>query len=112
AKPVIRPGHGTESQLVQVVATGDEERRMPLGRKPLPADAVELLRRWIDSGAPEGTRPDTDAAPARRGPARAIDVTVRTALVPPREAFADIPPAALALSLRIGPLAPATSVAF
>jgi hypothetical protein len=110
-KPVLRPGNSRESLLVQLLLTEDEERRMPLGRPPLPADTIALLRRWIDSGAPEGVRPDTDTVNAR-GPARAIDVTVRTTLVPPREAFPAVPPAPLALSLRIGPLTPATTVAF
>jgi hypothetical protein len=111
AKPVIRPGNSAESPLVQLIVTADEERRMPLGRKPLPADAVDLLRRWIDGGAREGTRPDTETA-ARRGPARAIDVTLTTTLVPPRGVFPDVPPAALGLTLRMGPVPIATSVAF
>jgi hypothetical protein len=111
AKPVIRPGNSAGSPLVQLVVSADEERRMPLGRKPLPADAVDLLHRWIDGGAKEGTRPDTEAA-AKRGPARPIDVTLATTLVPPREAFPDVPPAALGLTLRMGPVPAATSVAF
>ena len=30
---------------------------MPLGGKPLPDEAVAVLKDWIDSGANEGTRP-------------------------------------------------------
>jgi hypothetical protein len=111
ARPAIRPGNSAGSPLMQFVVSADEERRMPLGRKALPADAVDLLRRWIDGGAKEGTRPDAETA-VRRGPARAIDVTLTTPLVPPREVFPNLTPASLALSLRMGPVAPAVSVAF
>ncbi len=111
-RAVLRPGRSRDSLLIQLLVTQDEERRMPLGRPPLPAEAIDLLRRWIDRGAPEGVRPDTAAVAARAGPARAIEVTIRTALVPPREAFPAIPSAPLVLSLPIGPLTPATSVAF
>jgi hypothetical protein len=110
-RPVVRPGRSADSPLVQLVVTDDAERRMPLGRKPLPAEAVDLLRRWIDAGAPEGPRPSAETTAAPR-PRRTTDVTVATTLVPPREVFPDVPPAALHLALPAGPMPPATAVAF
>ena len=31
---------------------GEPCDRMPLGRDPLPAEEIELIRRWIEAGAP------------------------------------------------------------
>ena len=38
--------------------TNDTEKRMPLASPALPQESIALLRRWIDSGAREGTKPD------------------------------------------------------
>jgi Tol biopolymer transport system component len=115
-KGMVHPGKSGESLLVQVVTTADTEKRMPLGGKPLPPPTIDLLRRWIDAGAKEGTRPAGDSAavvtapPPRRG--RKLDVVLNTALVPPRDAFAAVPPAPLSLTLHVGPLSPVTAVRF
>ncbi len=111
-KPVIVPGQSGESLLVQLVLSNDSERRMPLGQPALPPEAVELLRRWIDAGAPEGKRAESAKPDSPGKPRRYVDVTIPTPVVPPREAFPGVTPAPLTLSLKIGPLAPATAVAF
>jgi hypothetical protein len=111
-KPVVVPGKPGDSLLLQLVTTTDTERRMPLGRPPLPAEAVDLLRRWIDAGAPEGTRAEVDEPAAPRRPRRYTEVAIPTPVVPPPQAFPGVTPAPLTLSLKIGPLAPATAVAF
>ena len=112
-RPLVRPGKSSASLLVQLVATTDTEKRMPLGAKPLPPETIALLRRWIDSGAKEGTRPDAVAttAPVTSRRRRKLDVTLTTSLVPPRGAFGPVPPAPLRLALRVGPLAPVVAVA-
>jgi WD40 repeat protein len=112
SKPVVRPGNSADSRLIQLITSDDTEARMPQNGKPLSADAVELLRRWIDLGAPEGQRPSAVDAANRRTPARKIDVELATPLVPPAQTFPGLTPVPLSLSLRIGPLAPATTVAF
>src|SRR6266404_5927350 len=63
-EPVIRPGASSASVLIQRVTTPDEDRRMPQGAAPLPPETISVLRRWIDSGAREGTRPEKSAVVA------------------------------------------------
>jgi hypothetical protein len=51
--PVVRPGQSATSRLLIVVAGLDPEIRMPPGKAaPLPAREIDLLRAWIDQGAP------------------------------------------------------------
>lgn len=44
-------GKADESLLLQRILSHDEDERMPPEGKPLPADRVALLRRWINEGA-------------------------------------------------------------
>ncbi|HZU35815.1 MAG TPA: c-type cytochrome domain-containing protein, partial [Gemmataceae bacterium] len=114
-KQLLQPGKSADSLLLQLVSTDNTEKRMPLGANPLPKDAIELLRRWIDAGAKEGVRPETEAtttAPTTVTRTRKLDVTLTTTLTPPAGVFGDVPPAPLQLALKIGPLAPITAVAF
>ncbi|MFN9720071.1 MAG: c-type cytochrome domain-containing protein, partial [Planctomycetota bacterium] len=47
---VIVPGQSETSELIRrMISKGDD--RMPPEGAPVPQDAVETLRRWIDSGA-------------------------------------------------------------
>jgi hypothetical protein len=55
--PVIVPGKSDESELLQRVTTADLDERMPPEGAPLTKVEIELLRRWIDSGA---NWPETD----------------------------------------------------
>jgi WD40 repeat protein len=114
-RPLLVPGKSAESLLVQLIVTEDTEKRMPLGGKPLPEETIGLLRRWIDTGAKEGTKPAADAAVVTTAPPprrRKLDVILSTAAVPPQGALSPGKPAPLALTLPIGPLAPVTAVAF
>jgi WD40 repeat protein len=112
---VIRVGKSAESPLIQAVLLTDTEKRMPLAAPPLPAETIELLRRWIDSGAKEGTKPDTAPSMAT-APApprtRKLDVTLSTSAVPPKGVLGPAAPGKLALTLRAGPLAPVAAVVF
>jgi hypothetical protein len=50
----IVPGDPEESELAHRIGTSDDGQRMPppkSGRRPLSADEVDLLRRWIAEGA-------------------------------------------------------------
>jgi hypothetical protein len=113
-KPLVHTGKSGESLLFQLVVTQDSEKRMPLGARPLPEEAIEVLRRWIDSGAKEGSRGQAasvvTASPA--GPRRKLDVLVSTSLVPPRGVLGAGPSGKLDLALKVGPLAPVTAVTF
>ena len=63
---VVVPGRSAESELVRRLADADEERRMPLQDKPLPQPQQELVRRWIDQGAPRGVPVQTGRGDRRQ----------------------------------------------
>ena len=58
AIPVILPGDSEGSRLMQVIATDDEDERMPPRGAPLDADEIATIERWIESGA---SWPDSEA---------------------------------------------------
>ncbi|WP_339910687.1 PSD1 and planctomycete cytochrome C domain-containing protein [Symmachiella dynata] len=47
----IVPGKPEDSELLRRIATDDEIERMPPEEKPLPAEEIALIRRWISEGA-------------------------------------------------------------
>ncbi|WP_035957764.1 PSD1 and planctomycete cytochrome C domain-containing protein [Bryobacter aggregatus] len=49
--PSIKPSHAVESLLYTRVIGAGELTRMPMGNKPLPAEQIAILKRWIDEGA-------------------------------------------------------------
>ena len=107
-------GKSAESQMIKLITTKDTEKRMPLGATPLAEESIALLRKWIDSGAKEGTRPDAvDTTVSTTTPrTRKLDVVLPTAATPPVGVFGTARPAALQLVLKAGPLAPVTAVTF
>jgi dipeptidyl aminopeptidase/acylaminoacyl peptidase len=112
-RPVVLPGKSSDSILVHLITTTNTRRRMPLDAAPLPAEKIALLRRWIDGGLAEGTRPAEVAVATRpRGPRRKLDVNLLTSAVPPAGVLGATAVGRLTLSLKVGPLAPVTAVAF
>jgi WD40 repeat protein len=116
---VVVPGHSVESELVRRLADADEDRRMPLQDKPLSPQQQELVRRWIDAGAPEGIAAVSNGHPAPgkigSNPLRFIrSLEVHLACdvnLPPGGASAP-QGGALTVTLRVGPLPPVTALAF
>ncbi len=53
-------GASADSRLIQRV-TGDKAPRMPMGREPLSAEEIGILRGWIDQGAVWNPSPVIDA---------------------------------------------------
>jgi hypothetical protein len=51
-KPGFVPGRTAESEILRRVLSADPDERMPAEGKPLPAEAVAVLRAWLDAGAP------------------------------------------------------------
>lgn len=49
--PVVTPGDPESSELYLLVASDDEDLRMPKEADPLPAEEVATIRRWIAAGA-------------------------------------------------------------
>src|SRR5262245_11720238 len=112
--PLFQPGKGGVSPLIKALTIDDDSKRMPLGAPPLSEEQIVLLRRWIDGGAKEGTRPDdpgpaVGTLPPRR---RKLDVVLPTSAVPPKGALGPMDPAKLELALKVGPLSPVAAVAF
>jgi len=64
--PVIVAGDGRASALFRRLVIDDLPKRMPWLSDPLPATAIETVRRWIDEGAvwPEGVIVAAVAPPA------------------------------------------------
>ncbi len=48
---VVVPGQSAESTLYQRIAGSSDQARMPMGAKPLPAEQIALIKRWIEEGA-------------------------------------------------------------
>ncbi|MCI0377776.1 MAG: hypothetical protein L0215_09230 [Gemmataceae bacterium] len=114
SKAIVVPGKSGASALYQLIVTTDIKKRMPLDAKPLPQDSVDLIKKWIDAGAPEGT-PATDAnldpvIAKKSGATHKLDVLLPTSAIPPAGLF-KANPAKLDLALKIGPLAPVAAVA-
>lgn len=113
--PVLKKGDSANSLMVQLMLTSNAAQRMPLDGDPLPKATIALIRRWIDSGAPEGQKPAEEAEPERtRTPVvrRKRDITLTTTATPPAGLLGKTPPAPLAFRLKVGPLVPVTAVAF
>lgn len=66
---LVRPGKSKESLLLQVLLRKDEAKRMPKDGESLTAEEIDLIRRWIDAGTPEGRAEAKD--PAQKSKARA-----------------------------------------
>ncbi|MBC7966089.1 MAG: PSD1 domain-containing protein, partial [Fuerstia sp.] len=64
--PAIVPGHSSESRLVQLVTSNDNDERMPPDGEgePLTEAQINLLKSWIDAGA---IWPDADSPSAKPG---------------------------------------------
>lgn len=99
-KPVLHVGKSGGSPLVQLLVEPDEDKRMPRSSPRLPAEKIAVLRRWIDTGAKEGTRPEETTAVPTATPRRAKKLDVR------------LTAGKLEVSLPAGPLAPVTAVTF
>src|SRR5262249_2246202 len=114
--PVLIPGKSADSVMIQLLITKDEKKRMPLEANALEQAEIDLLRRWIDSGANEGKKPDDDSTPTpvvtATARTRKRDVTLATAAIPPKGAMGVAAPTKLDLILKVGPLSPVAAVTF
>ena len=113
-KAILQPGKSKDSLLVHVLEAKDKRKRMPLDAPPLAAENIALIRKWIDSGAKEGTRPETttETVVAKRSAAvRKLDVTFSTAATPAAGTLSK-GAGKLDLVMKVGPLTPVAAVAF
>jgi WD40 repeat protein len=112
--PVVTPGKSAKSVLHDLLVTTDVKKRMPLDTDPLSKEKIELIKKWIDSGAKEGTPPpEVATAPAtKKTPTRKLDVLIPIDALLPAGIAGQKVTGKLTLSMKIGPLAPVTAVAF
>lgn len=113
-KAILHPGKADQSILYQYLVTSDVKKRMPLESRPLPAETIALIKRWIDTGAKEGKAVDvSDPVVGKKSQtARKLDVVITTTATPPAGVFGKLTPGPLELALKIGPLSPVAAVAF
>jgi WD40 repeat protein len=113
-RPVIVPGKSKESLLYQLLVTEDLDKQMPKDALPLDKEKIDLIARWIDAGAKEGTKPDTVVVTPPTGTkrTRSLDVVLATNFSPPPGVLSPAKPGKLELVLKAGPLAPVTAVTF
>ena len=113
-KPVVELGKGGDSQLIAILRHPKPSRRMPLDADPLPDATVALLKKWVDGGLAEGTKPAQSAGAANAPAAtrRKTDVIVPTKFVLPRNVAKPGQTGPLEIVLPVGPLAPIAAVAF
>ena len=69
ARPIVVPGDSANSELIQRLESADPSVRMPRGGSALTVEAIETIRRWIDSGAKQGDPVAALSAPADESPA-------------------------------------------
>jgi DNA-binding beta-propeller fold protein YncE len=104
---VYTAGQSAKSPLHELLVTKDVKRRMPLDGDPLSKEKIDLIKKWIDTGAKEGTPPmEVAVVPAKKAATRKLDVLLPISATPPKAK------GKLELALKVGPLAPVTAVAF
>src|SRR5262249_58843377 len=113
-RPVFEPGKADASLMVELLTTADKSKRMPLDAPALGKEQIALVKRWIDSGAKEGKRPDDEPDPIitkKTGKTRRLDVLLSTTATAPAGTLAKTA-GKVELKLKVGPLASVAAVAF
>lgn len=114
---VVQPSHSVDSEIYRRLVDTDDETRMPLMEDALPVAQREVVRRWIDAGAPRG-EPLTDAGStnpatlARRRIVRSLDLVLNLETPVPANTPGVAQAGPLALALKVGPLPAVSAVAF
>ena len=113
------PKRADDSELLRRLTDPDVDRRMPLNDKPLPAAQRELIRRWINAGAPRGSaigikianRSVKPAANRRTRRSASLDVVIPTDVKLAPKTWNVTKGGVLSVSAPIGPLPAVTALA-
>jgi hypothetical protein len=108
---IVRLKKSAESELVKRLTMMDAKKRMPKDEPALSSKEIELVKRWIDAGAPEGS-----AAPEyrRREAGRKStlrELVVKLDITAPAKSLGQPAAAPLAIELPIQPLMTPTAIA-
>jgi WD40 repeat protein len=110
--PVLVAGKPDESLIVTLLTTKDAKRAMPLDADPIPGADIATIRKWVATGAADGTRPADGggiSTPTTVAKVRKLPVTFATRAAMPKTSAT---PGPLSVTLPIGPLPPVAAVAF
>jgi hypothetical protein len=110
---VLVPGKPDDSLIVTLLSTKDKKRAMPLDADPIPAADIALIRKWVQSGAKDGSKPvevdPTGVNPVARPNVRKLPIVfVMRSTALPKAPFA----APITATLPVGPLPPIAAVGF
>ncbi len=111
---ILKPGKSADSGIYLRLVSTSKRRRMPLDADPLSKEKIDLIKRWIDTGAKEGKKPDSFDTPVvvkRKVKRRKLDIILKTTSTVPKGELVKRP-GPLELRLKVGPLSPVTAVAF
>jgi hypothetical protein len=106
---VVSPGDPSASPLLARLTDPDDDRRMPPDEDPIDPASRDLLRRWIDDGAPRGEPTAEVIAVAPKSPTRRVNRSLDVVIPLPPPGRKDAP---TALRVKVGPLPSAASLAF
>ncbi|HEY2157876.1 MAG TPA: c-type cytochrome domain-containing protein [Isosphaeraceae bacterium] len=104
----VTPGMPAGSPLFARLIDPDEDRRMPPDEEPLDGPARDLIRRWIDDGAPRGV-PVNVARPSEKTPSRRVVRSIDVVIPLPSPGSKEGPGA---IRVKAGPLPAVSSLAF
>jgi Tol biopolymer transport system component len=79
--PVLMPGKSADSRLFQMI-TGKAKPAMPMDGRALAAGEIEMIRKWIDSGAKPPTDAEVAEFRARAAAAKTPQIKPRTPVKP------------------------------
>jgi WD40 repeat protein len=108
-RKVVKPGKSSESPLFLRVVDPDDDRRMPPDEEQLDLATRELIRRWIDAGAPRGEPVKMIKPAVAKSPARSVVRSVDVAIPLPPPSSKEGP---TEIRLKVGPLPAVSSIAF
>lgn len=116
---IATTSNAASSDLMVRLLAASPQKMMPRGGPPLPPDQIELFKKWIAAGAPEGAGAHIrTAAAVTAAPMPALlgsqPVVFTTQLKAPAEILPKPAPKDLSISYqaKIGPVAPITSLAY
>lgn len=111
-KGLVVAGFSKKSPLHQRLIHPDPDRRMPKDSDPLSTREIDLIARWIDQGAIEGSPPaGSVSSPARRR-SRGTDVHITLGQIPPEKKSKDQAARTIQAVVAAGPLDAVTALAF
>lgn len=112
-KAIVAMRKASDSELIHRLTTTDQKKRMPKDELPLKESEIDLIRKWIDAGAPRGeSNSDADYRRRETGRKRTLrELIVKLDVVAPAKSFGQPAAGQLSLAVPVEPLARMTALA-